>query len=141
MKIRSLISLGIFAVAIACSSDPKPISYGNENCNYCSMTIMDDKHAAELITQKGRVYTFDSIECLVRSLDQFKGSIGSVLVMDFNNPDTFIDANTATFLISPELPSPMGANLSAFTNADEAVKTGFKKGVLYNWNDLRTQIN
>ena len=123
----------------ACSSGPKPISYGEENCSFCSMTIMDNKHAAEIITQKGRVYTYDSIECMIRSVDSFEGEIKSLLVMDFNNPGTFIDATASTFLVSPELPSPMGANLSAFTSDEQAAKIGFS-GTLFTWDSIQSHV-
>lgn len=135
-----VILIVVISYFTACSSGPKPISYGDENCNFCSMTIMDDKHAAELITQKGRVYKFDSIECMIRSIERFDGEIGALYVMDFNNPNTLIEAGSAAYLISLELPSPMGANLTAFSSADEAKKAGYT-GVIYNWEDIQTQIN
>lgn len=125
---------------IGCNSGPKPIMYGNENCEYCSMTIMDDKHASEIVTKKGKVYTFDSIECMLRSLEYHEADAEMILVMDFNNPGTFIEAENAVFLISPDIPSPMGANLSAFTTTESASKTGFS-GTVYTWDTIRFHIN
>lgn len=119
-----------------CSKAPKPIEYGHDNCNYCSMTIMDDRHASEIITEKGKVYKYDSIECMIRSLKTHDEPILKYLVMDFNNADTFIDATTATYLISESLPSPMGANLSAFQSEEEVVHSG----ALFDWDSIRSHI-
>ena len=44
------------------------------------------------------------------------------MVTDFNQPQTLIDAKSATYLISELVPSPMGGNLSAYASKDEAVK-------------------
>jgi len=137
--INTIAVIGLIML-IGCNSGPKPIMYGNENCEYCSMTIMDDKYASEIITTKGKVYTYDSIECMLRSLEFYADDAESILVMDFKNPGTFIDAKAAVFLISPELPSPMGANLTAFKSAEDATESGFK-GTLYTWETIRLHIN
>ncbi len=136
---KSLIFFG-FILLVGCEKGPKPIMYGNENCDFCSMTIMDDKHASEIVTQKGKVYKFDSIECMIRSLEYYGEDAESILVMDFKNPGAFIDANTATFLISPDLPSPMGANLTAFQSSEDATESGFE-GAIYTWETIRVHIN
>lgn len=136
---KSLIIFG-FILLIGCEKGPKPIMYGNENCDYCSMTIMDDKHASEIVTQKGKVYKFDSIECMLRSLDYYEEQVEMILVMDFKNPGEFIDAKTAAFLVSPDLPSPMGANLTAFQSTEDAAETGFS-GTIYSWETIKFHIN
>ena len=125
---------------IGCNSGPKPIMYGEENCDFCSMTIMDDKHASEIVTNKGKVYKYDSIECMIRSLEYYADDAEAILVMDFKNPGTFIDATTAAFLVSPDLPSPMGANLKAFSSMEDAAETGFS-GTVYTWETIQFHIN
>jgi len=52
--IKTIAVIGLIML-IGCNPGPKPITYGNENCEYCSMTIMDDKYASEIITSKGKV--------------------------------------------------------------------------------------
>ena len=53
----------------------------------------------------------------------------------YTEPEILIDATSATFLISENVPSPMGAFLSAFKNKADAEKYSnlIKAGELYNW--------
>ncbi|HEU5219058.1 MAG TPA: hypothetical protein VFU23_10390 [Gemmatimonadales bacterium] len=51
-------------VAACAAGGPRPIAYGKEACAFCRMTVSDPRFGAELVTTRGRVYTFDSIECL-----------------------------------------------------------------------------
>ncbi|MEQ9308637.1 MAG: nitrous oxide reductase accessory protein NosL [Balneolaceae bacterium] len=140
MKTLWLVIVGIYLVFTSCQKGPKEIMYGQENCTYCSMTIMDDKHAAQIVTNTGKVYVFDSIECMLRSLEVHADKAEQILVMDFNNPGTFLSASEASYLIAPQLPSPMGANLTAFSSDEEASDIGYE-GTLYNWDSIREQIH
>lgn len=121
-----------------CNVSPHPIDYGNDACHFCKMTIVDKQHAAEIVTHKGKVYKFDSSECMVNFLDEFDVStVKLFLSNDFSEPETLIDATQATFLISEQIPSPMGANLSAFKDRQVAINTQKEKGgSLYSWDEL-----
>ena len=56
---------------------------------------------------------------------------------NYTEPEALIDATKATFLISENIPSPMGAFLSAFKNKSDAQKFQAEKGgVLYTWETL-----
>ena len=140
VKTKVLFPTFIFLLIAGCSQESKPIEFGQDGCSYCKMTIVDDKYAAEMVTKKGKVYKFDSIECMVRSLSTGAHETSKFYVMDFANPGTFIEAKTATFLINESIPSPMGANLSAFKTEQIASKYGVG-GTLYDWNSLRNHIN
>jgi len=125
---------------ISCSKGPEKINYGEDHCMNCEMTIMDKRYGAEIVTVKGKVYKFDSVECLVEFLKQGKVStenVNLVLVTPFNHPEQLVDAGTSRILHSKNLPSPMGKYLTAFKDETEAVP--FKEefgGDLYSWNDL-----
>jgi len=121
-----------------CNVSPQPIDYGNDACHFCKMTIVDKQHAAEIVTHKGKAYKFDSSECMVNFLDEFDSStVKLFLSNDFSEPETLIDATQATFLISEQIPSPMGANLSAFKDRQGAINTQKEKGgSLYSWVEL-----
>ena len=45
----------------SCNVGPQPISYGSDGCHFCSMTIVDRQHAAEIVTDKGKGFKFDRI--------------------------------------------------------------------------------
>jgi len=60
------------AIIFGCSKNPQPISYGQDECEFCKMIVMDERYGAELVTGTGKIYFFDSIECLVGYLDNQK---------------------------------------------------------------------
>ncbi|WP_178986053.1 nitrous oxide reductase accessory protein NosL [Winogradskyella helgolandensis] len=135
----ALILLLIFS---SCNVSPKPIEYGSDGCHFCKMTIVDKVHATEFITKKGKVYKFDATECMVNYFDEFETSeIELYLTNYFSKPEAFTDATKATYLISKNLPSPMGAFLTAFENKSEAEKVQTEKGgKLYSWPELLAHL-
>ena len=126
-----------------CNVTPQAIDYGQDGCHYCRMTIVDKLHAAEIVTQKGKIYKFDATECMIHFLDEFDTStIELFLSNNYTNPEALIDATQATFLISENIPSPMGAFLSAFKTREEAKRIQEKKsGDIYTWEELLNRFN
>lgn len=125
----------------ACSVEPQPIQYGVDQCANCKMTIVDQSHGAQLVTKKGRVASFDAIECMTDYLkDKDEADFAHILAADLSNPGELVDATSATFLISKQIPSPMGAFLSGFSNkssADSILST--VDGRLLTWKELRDE--
>ncbi len=144
MKILKILSLIIFAglYFVSCAIGPEDINYGSDVCSGCQMTIVDNQHAAEFVTHKGKVYKFDAIECMMSDIKkQGENNIALYLINDYSMPGKLIDALNATYLISENLPSPMGANLTGFgnkTDADMIQKE--KKGKIYSWNKLKEKF-
>jgi len=139
MKIlKQFFILFVFIILASCNVSPQAIDYGNEACHFCKMTIVDKQHAAEIVTTKGKVYKFDSTECMIHFLEDFDAStIKLYLSNNYTEPGTLIDATKATFLISENIPSPMGAFLSAFKSKIKAEKAQKEKGgTLYSWEEL-----
>jgi len=127
----------------SCNVSPKAIEYGSDVCHYCKMTIVDKVHAAEIVTKKGKVYKFDATECMVNFMSEFDTSeIALYLSNNYSKPEALIDATQATFIISKNIPSPMGAFLSAFKNKADAEKTQAERGgTLYTWDELLAHLN
>ncbi len=127
--------------SIGCSIAPKPIDYGHVGCHYCSMTIVDKQHAAQLVTKKGKVFNFDAVECMMNHLkDVDESDISLFLVNDFDQPGTLVDGTKATYLISENIPSPMGAFLSAFSEEQAAQHVlDANGGELLSWNELKQE--
>lgn len=141
--LKHYLSIALLLLFFSCNVSPKPIDYGSDGCHFCKMTIVDKIHAAEIVTKKGKVYKFDATECMINFLDEFETSeIALYLSNNYTEPEALIDATQATFLISENIPSPMGAYLSAFENPSDAEKTQAEKGgTIYTWEDLLTHLN
>lgn len=144
MKTLKHILLGaIILLQIGCSVKPEPIDYGNDGCYFCKMTIVDKIHGAELVTKKGKVYKFDAAECMVQILEEFNNEEVEFLLTNFySEPEVLIDATKATFLISENIPSPMGAYVSAFQELSKAKKIQSEKGgTLYSFEELKIHLS
>lgn len=101
---------------------------------------MDQKFGTEIITKKGKVFRFDSDECM---RDYYKadkaGQAGyaQIFVTDYDKPGTLIDAKTAFFLHGPKVKSPMGGNLAAFSSKLNAEKLkGTLGGEILSWEQM-----
>ena len=129
MKIYYLVIATVFVLISSCAVEPQPIQYNQDECAYCKMKISDPRFGAELVTSKGKVYKYDSAECLFRTYLEEKNTTYSYkLVTDFSQPNTLIPAGEAIFVISEKQPSPMGGNLSAYASKNQAINVVKEKG-------------
>ncbi len=133
--------LSLTVIFASCSIEPSKIEYGTDACHFCQMTIVEKTHAAQIVTKKGKSYKYDAVECMLNDLeDRDNSTIALFLVTDYLNPTNLIDAKMATYLISPAIKSPMGANLSAFKTKEDAeifVKSDSDK--LLNWQEIQAR--
>lgn len=138
VKISSILFTFLIPLFVGCSTEPEPIQYGKDNCAHCMMLISDTKYGAELITQKGKIYKFDSIECLAAYSNKLQPKeINSLWVVDFSQPRSLLKVDDSHFLLSDNLRSPMGLYLSAYK--DEANLSKIKNqfgGEKISWNEL-----
>lgn len=122
----------------SCSVAPQKIEYGKDVCSYCDMAIVDRVHAAEFVTTKGKAFKFDAIECLIHDLtERNETDMAFVLVTDFLNPEVFINATEAMYLISEKIKSPMGANLTAFSTKEIST---YKNESFISWKNVKKII-
>lgn len=107
------------------------------------MSIVNKPFAAELVSKKGKAFKFDAIECMVHFLkENSETQFALFLVRDLNNPEEWQNAKKCSYLISSQLPSPMGAFLSAYITPEEASKMQQEKGgAVYNWEEMLQQIS
>ena len=142
-RLKQFSFVALLLVFTSCNVRPQAINYGSDGCHFCKMTIVDKVHAAEIVTNKGKVYKFDASECMIHFMKEFDNAeIKLYLSNNYTEPEALIDATKATFLISKNIPSPMGAFLSAFKTENEAQKFQTEKGgTLYSWNQLLEHLN
>ena len=119
----------------SCQNGPQPFETGKDICTACKMTITDTRFGGELITEKGKTFKFDDLRCMAAYLDNnINTKFSHTLVIDFEKPNTFIEAASASYVTSAELKSPMGSQTAAFKNLEAA--SAFSKGKQTSITDL-----
>lgn len=143
MRQLFLILFMIVGVLTSCDKAPQSINYGEDECAFCRMSIVDPAHAAQVVTKKGRNYKFDATECMINFLESeiSEEKMLHMLSANYKKPNEFVDVRTATFIISENIPSPMGAFLSALENEKDAITVQEEMGgEHYNWEEVKKQI-
>ena len=124
----------------SCSTGPQPIQFGKDACDFCKMTILDQRFGGEVITKKGKVFKFDDLHCIssfLRSSNSRKTDLAGIYLLEYATPKKFVQANNSFLLQSNGLHSPMGGNTAAFVN--EANRQQAKQqvnGTNVTWNDI-----
>jgi len=136
---NKLMSLVGVLFCMSCTPKIEKINFGKDNCSFCSMTIMDAKFGAELITKKGKVFKFDSGECLINFLQENREqNVEQIYVINYQSPGVLIDVQHAFFVQGGEIQSPMGGRLAAFylqEGAQAYMKE--KHASIFNWNTIK----
>lgn len=134
-------ALAILCLAFTSCSGSKiePIKLNSDACDNCGMTISNPKFGAELLTQKGRVYKFDDISCMLNykidNHDKISGS--TYYISDYLGDNHLVPAETAIYIKGEKINSPMGGNIAAFTNKDSATKYNtIYEAEITNWTAL-----
>jgi len=109
---------------MGCNPKAEKINFGKDQCAECKMTIVDTKFGAEILTKKGKTYKFDDTHCIAAFLER-RGvelsNIYHVFFVDYNGNNELVDVDSAEFVVSSRLKSPMGG-AAAFRNLAEAKK-------------------
>ena len=123
---RSFLIFSLLTLSLGgCSTQPQPLRIGQDNCDFCKMTISDNRFGAEIVTRKSKIFKFDDEHCIVAFLNSKKVAqqdIAGIYFTDFNTPNQLINVEKAFFLQSPVLKSPMNGNVAAFSNEDSLQK-------------------
>lgn len=141
--LNKFFSLTLFSSLLffaGCGTDPEPINYGHDECEFCRMLITDNRYGAELITDKGKIFKFDAVECMIE-FAMVKNFIGDAnqkfLVTNFATPESFINAPNAFYVQNENFRSPMGLNVMAFDSEISRQKfVSESGGSLLNWVDV-----
>ncbi len=121
-NIVPLVVFGFISMLTSCTADgPKQPKLNNTNCDFCKMTIANEKFIAQCATDKGRVYYFDDIACMVRFKSENTAfSIANFYIADFKNPTKYLKVSEAILFKNEEIKSPMGGNIIAFSKQTDA---------------------
>ncbi|MEP1032258.1 nitrous oxide reductase accessory protein NosL [Ekhidna sp.] len=143
VSIQAVAALLVMGLISGCSFDPQPIIYGQDACVYCKMTIVDKQHSAQVVTNTGKAFKYDAIECMLNDLKEWeRPEVKYYLVADYTNPGQLADAINAHYLISESIPSPMGEFLTAFENANDRLETMEDvSGQSLSWTELKAEFD
>lgn len=121
---KGMISAVFSLLLFGCSqTGADPIKLHKDNCDFCKMTIADGRFAAESITDKGRVYKFDDLSCMIRYSNENNNKVYTLkYVNDFTKDNILIDVESAYFIQVADVHSPMGGNIAAFAMQVDAEK-------------------
>lgn len=122
LKISFYLIIALLFVNACSPKAPVDIEASKEECVYCKMKIMDLKFNTQVQTSKGRIYHFDSIECLINWLNENQDiEIKNAWVKDYLTGE-WVEYKKALYFVSQDLPSPMGAYLSSFKDENSIQK-------------------
>ena len=131
----ALLGLTLFA----CQPDgPRPIAYGEEPCTHCHMTLADPRFTAEAISSTGKTFVFDDVGCLASWLRESGTPIRAAWVASFVSPATWIPADSAVYLTTATLRTPMSSGLIALRPGVEADSVlAALGGTRHTWSEVR----
>ena len=130
----------IMICCTSCSTGPQPIQLGKDACDFCKMTILDQRFGGEVITKKGKVYKFDDVHCLssfLKSTPSEKTDPAGIYLLEYGTQQKFVLASKSFLLQSSGLHSPMGSNTAAFTTNENREQAKQQvNGTNVQWHDI-----
>ncbi|HNP19795.1 MAG TPA: nitrous oxide reductase accessory protein NosL [Fulvivirga sp.] len=141
MRTKYLFFFSTILFFSTCKPEMKPINYGQDGCAFCQMTIVDSRYAGELVTDKGKVYKFDAIECMINYKHEHATTDYALTLVSTIDEKKLKPAADCTYLRSGQLPSPMGMYITGVSSLEMGKKYqhGFG-GTLYTWSELNEKF-
>ena len=134
---RLLRTVATALALVACGrGEPRPIAYDEATCASCHMAITDRRFGAELVTDKGKVQTFDSIECLATFYARHRDVARSLWVTDYARPGTLVRADSAHYVRGGETRSPMALGVVAYADSSAAEQAIARGGERLRWTEV-----
>lgn len=139
----------VVVVATSCaanpsSGDPQPpqIAFGRDVCEQCSMIISEPRFAAATVLEDGAAHKFDDIgDLILYHMDHPDQKVKAYFAHDYNSQE-WTRAETATFVASDQIKSPMGHGIAAFLKASDAeVFAKEVNGQVMNFEGLRAFVH
>jgi copper chaperone NosL len=131
-------------LAAACargpSDGPPTVHFGQDVCETCTMIVSEQRFASAVVAGDGRrdALVFDDVGCLFAWEESHPETpVRARWVHDHDGPD-WVRAESAWYLRSPEVRSPMGSGVAAFAGEAAARVLGRERGGdVLGWESLR----
>ena len=111
----ALILPGLLFLSACINQEPSEIQLHTDECTYCKMVISDTQFAAQLVSDKGKSYKFDSTECMAAFTHQSPeiAENAKLYFSDYTQKESWMLLENASVYHSEEVQSPMGLSLFA----------------------------
>lgn len=143
---RKLLALALVmsSVAVGCGggeSGPPEIALGRTECDECHMIIDDLRFAGAYRLEDGTEKRFDDIGDMVsHGLQRDELDRAEVWVWDHGSTEP-VKAPEATYVVSPELVTPMAWGVAAYADRSEAEALAEELGgEVVSWSGLRERV-
>lgn len=140
--IFSLLAVVLLTACAGSSGEPRPpeIQYGQDMCSACGMLISEARFASATLLNKGEARIFDDIgEMLVYHMDHPEEQVQAWFVHDYGS-ESWIRGESAFFVKSEAIKSPMGSGIVAFEKkADAEAFAAQVQGLIYSLDEIRGQ--
>lgn len=137
MKKCLVFSTLLLLLLSACiSQEPKEINLHTDECAYCKMVISDQQFASQLVSDKGKSYPFDSIECMAAYAYQTTdiAENAKLYAADYTRRGEWLLLDNADIYHAESVPSPMGLSLFALPG-QEPIPADIEDAVKMSWNE------
>lgn len=118
------------------SDDPPEIKLGRDACDRCGMLISEERFASGIVDSKGDALLFDDAGEMVAAIQE--EGLGDRKAWVHGYPSLeWIEAGAAWYVVTMEMPTPMGSGVFPFESEAEARKfAGEEGGMVYTWEEL-----
>ncbi len=120
----------------ASGSEPPSIKLGRDACKRCGMIISEERFASGIVDEKGNAQKFDDTGEMVATVQEEGLNGRRVWVHGYPSVE-WMDAKTAWYVVTMDLPTPMGSGVFPFdTEAGANEFASEHNAVVYTWDDL-----
>lgn len=140
LGLTAVLALALTACGGAADAEPTPptIHYGEDLCELCNMIISEERYAAAYVTEDGHGHAFDDIGDMLRAQQELQEEVTAFFVHDYEDR-TWIRAETAHYVLSDNLTTPMASGLAAFSTSEEAKALAAElQGQVLTFDELKT---
>jgi len=137
MKKCLVFSTLVLLLLSACiSQEPKEINLHTDECAYCKMVISDQQFASQLVSDKGKSYPFDSIECMAAYTYQTPdiAENAKFYAADYTQQGQWLLLDNGDIYHADSVQSPMGLSLFALPKQD-TIPSEIADAELMSWNE------
>ena len=100
-------------------TQPPDVRYGRSVCDGCGMIISDERFACGYVLASGASRIFDDVGEMTAELRERRPADATVFLHDYETTE-WIRAESAVFVYSGDIRSPMGGGLAAFAGRERA---------------------